>query len=96
MNISMTRFDTDVVGGLQPVLPKIGQINCSTDNVNLEPGRYYLNVAFFSNNTLEDHLVGVCFFDIMDSDYFGTGKKFGASRSKVLLKHQWKLSGQNG
>ncbi|PKP59334.1 MAG: ABC transporter ATP-binding protein, partial [Candidatus Altiarchaeales archaeon HGW-Altiarchaeales-1] len=96
MNTSVTRFDTDIVGGLPPILPQKGQIICSTESANLGSGRYYLNIALFSNGIMEDYLVGVHSFDITDSDYLGTGKTFDAKMIKVLLKHKWELIDKNG
>lgn len=91
MSSAITRFDTSIASGLLSLLPKNGQIICKTDNMNLAPGRYYLNIALFSNDIMEDYLMNIVYFDIMDSDYYGTGKTFETKMAKVFIKHNWSV-----
>lgn len=94
MSIGVTRFDTEVAPGLMDVIPKSGTIICHARNVALTPGRYTVNIAFFGNNILQDHLIGAAYFDIIGSDYFSTGKIFNESDSKltkILFQHDWKF-----
>jgi lipopolysaccharide transport system ATP-binding protein len=92
MNVGMTRFDTDMAGSLPSFLADSGQITCTTEAINLSPGRYFINIAFFRNGIMEDYLAHVSFLDIVDSDYFGSGKMFSESDvrlTKVLIRHTW-------
>lgn len=92
MNVGVTRFDTAIAGRLPSVLTDSGQITCTTEAINLSPGRYFINIAFFRNGIMEDYLAHVGFLDIVDSDYFGSGKMFSESDvrlTKVLIKHTW-------
>ena len=93
MNIGITRFDTDITMGLPFSIPNKGTIICRARNASLTPGRYYVNIAFFSNNVLEDYLTEATFFNIIGSDYFNTGRTFNENDSKltkILLEHDWK------
>lgn len=93
MNIGITRFDTEITTGLPFSISNKGTIICRARNVSLTPGRYYVNIAFFSNNVLEDYLTEVTFFNIIGSDYFNTGRTFNENDSKltkILLQHDWK------
>ena len=92
MNARVTLFDTDLAGNFPVLLPESGQVICSTQELNLTPGRYYLNVKFFSNESVEDYMTQVAYFDICESDYFGTGKVFDSRLMKVLFKHSWKAT----
>jgi lipopolysaccharide transport system ATP-binding protein len=95
MNVGITRFDTEIAGGLPLVLPKSGRIVCSTESAPFAPGRYFINIAFFCNGVMQDYLAGAVYLDIIGSDYFHTGKIFNESDSKltkVLIRHKWKIS----
>ncbi|MCC6545485.1 MAG: ABC transporter ATP-binding protein [Nitrospirae bacterium] len=95
MSLGIARFDTEITTDLPSSLPESGQINCSTEMINLVPGRYVINIAFFSNGTMEDYIAGAAILDIIDSDYFGTGKSFNANDSRlvrVLFKHKWEAA----
>jgi lipopolysaccharide transport system ATP-binding protein len=92
--IGITRFDSDISGVLPSNLPNSGSICCSTNSLALVPNRYIINIAYFSNGILEDYLVGIDFFDIINSDYFNTGKSFNENDMrliKIITKHQWKV-----
>jgi len=94
MNVGVARFDTEITGDLQPVLPSSGRIVCSTENLPLSPGRYFINIAFLSNGVIQDYLAGAVYMDIIGSDYFNTGKTFNESDlklTKILIKHKWAL-----
>jgi len=93
MALGVTRLDTEVTSGLPLLLPKAGKIVCHARNISLTPGRYMINVAFFSSGTMEDYLAGAAYFDIIGSDYYNTGKIFNegdAKLTKVLFKHDWR------
>jgi lipopolysaccharide transport system ATP-binding protein len=94
MGAGITRLDTEITGGVPTVLPKTGCIVCTTKEMNLSPGRYLINIAFFSSDEMEDYLVSAAFLDITGSDFFNTGRIFNESDSRltrVLVKHQWEL-----
>ena len=90
MTTKVARFDTEVAGYVPSLLPASGQISCSTEAINLVAGRYYLNIAFLSNGEMQDYLQRQSFFDIVESNFFGTGKTFDEKEAKVLIKHEWK------
>ena len=95
MNVGVSRFDTEIAGNLPSALPASGRITCSTESIQLVPGRYFLNIAFLSNGIMEDYLAGAAFLDIIGSDYFNTGKTFNESDSKlvkILIRHKWELT----
>ncbi len=99
MDAGITRFDTDIAGGFNAIPAGIGQIVCSTEAMNLAPGRYFVNVAFFSSGVFEDYAPYSTQFEMASSDYFGTGKLFDRNGAKVFIQHRWDLregSGQDG
>ncbi len=61
-----------------------------TNEMNLAPGQYFINVAFFSSDEMEDYLISAAVLEIVGSDFFNTGRVFNESDSKltkVLIKH---------
>jgi lipopolysaccharide transport system ATP-binding protein len=95
MGVGITRFDSEVSGNLPSLLPGTGSIACSTGEMNLTPGRYFVNIAFFSCGEMEDYLVNATFLDIAASDFFNTGKNFDErdrTLTKFLVRHDWRVS----
>ena len=94
MQEGIARFDTNIAGGLPAILPENGTLTCKTDTMNLTPGRYFINIAFFSGSEMQDYVTHAQFFDIAATDYFGTGRAFDANDerlTKVLVRHEWGL-----
>ncbi|MCF7970201.1 MAG: ABC transporter ATP-binding protein [Methylococcaceae bacterium] len=90
----IVRLDSDITGGLPIFISEHGQIQCVTENIPLAPGRYSVNIAFFSNGIIQDHLIGVDYIYIQNSDYFNTGHIFNehdAKLMKFLVKHNWNV-----
>ncbi len=95
MGMGCARFDTRVTADLPNSINKSGKITCLTESINLKPGRYYINAAFFRQEIMEDYLIRAAFFDISESDYFKTGimfMDFEKEVLRVLLRHRWKVS----
>lgn len=95
MNVGIARFDTAITEDLHRSLSKSGTITCSAATINIVPGHYYINISFLSDGVVEDYIINVVSFDIIDSNFFRTGKGFDYGDNKlvkVLLKHTWSFS----
>lgn len=62
---------------------------CNIEGLHLVPGVYFLNIALYLNDVLEDYLQYKCSFEISDNDFFKTGKNFPSDLTKVLARHKW-------
>jgi lipopolysaccharide transport system ATP-binding protein len=92
LGAGVARFDTDVAGGLPEALAATGTITCEVEALALTPGRYSVNLAFLAGGVMRDYLVGATALDLVDADFFGTGKSFteGEARlTKVYVPHGW-------
>jgi lipopolysaccharide transport system ATP-binding protein len=92
MGVGIARFDTDVAPGIGRALPNVGRITCDVPGMSLTPGRYFVSVAMFSSGVMQDHVVAAASFEVVESDYFGSGKTFDENESrltKVYLRHRW-------
>lgn len=95
LGIGVTRFDTEITGDIPNFLQQNGSITCRTKEMNLSPGQYFINIAFFGNDEMEDYLINAAVFEITGSDFFNTGRIFNESDSmltKVLVRHDWSVS----
>jgi len=95
MNVGVTRLETENAGYFSSLLPASGRIVCSTESMPLAPGRFFINIAFFSNEVMQDYLPCALYLDIIGSDYFNTGKIFNESDSKptkILIRHRREFS----
>ncbi len=92
VNTMLFRLDTSVTIGDTIDLENTGWLHCETGEINLKPGRYFLNVNVYSHGELQDRLGRPGYFDIITSDYFGTGLYFRENRPmKMLVRHQWDI-----
>jgi lipopolysaccharide transport system ATP-binding protein len=89
----VARFDTEVATGLPEALPEAGRVVCAVDGLALTPGRYLLNLAVLAGGVMQDHVTGAVALDVVDADFFGTGRSFSESDArltKVYLTHAWR------
>lgn len=59
-----------------------------SNDFNLAPGKYYINVALFENQQLSDYLQYALYFDVIEGDFFKNGK-LPLGKSICLVKHKW-------
>ncbi len=90
MNIGIARFDTKISGWAPTLLPQEGILSCLTAPLNLSPGEYTVNIAFFSDTEQEDYIINAIIFNISETDFFKTGKLVDMKLSKVIFKHEWR------
>ncbi len=66
-------------------------IKCYVPNLNLTPGRYYLNLAILDVSRLEayDHLSQAVAFDVLPKDIFGNGRLPDPMGGPCFFKAKW-------
>ena len=62
---------------------------CTIDELPLVPGRYRLDVEFWSGNRLEDALEGAAMFDVEEGVYAGRPIDRSWSKGPVSVRHRW-------
>ncbi len=67
----------------------IGTFRCTIPKLPLQPGRYSLNVFAQLNGVIADWIEHAAFFEVIDSDVFGTGRLPPASHGPLVLQHSW-------
>ncbi|MGR0480691.1 MAG: ABC transporter ATP-binding protein [Candidatus Electronema sp. V4] len=91
ISLGMVRLDTEISGSFPTLLSQKGELSCLTAPFNLSPGRYTVNIAFFSNGEEEDYIIKAISFNIVETDYFKTGKLVDGKLSKVIFQHDWSI-----
>lgn len=68
-----------------------GQIRCNVERpIALMPGRYYLSAVIWSNNKIADNIQMALNFDVLEADFYNTGKlPSQGSWPMVLMDHRW-------
>ncbi len=69
--------------------PQRGTFRCTIPRLPLAPGRYSLNVHAEVNGSVADWVQHALVFDVVESDFFGTGHLPPASHGRIVLEHGW-------
>jgi lipopolysaccharide transport system ATP-binding protein len=74
-------------------LPTRGKVTCMIPKLPLTQGRYLLSLFFEANKIIEDRLFQEIYIDVIDGDFYGTGKSYsqGWQGKGVLVNHLWKF-----
>lgn len=72
-------------------LSRRGQIVCHIPQLTLLPGRYYVNVWCKIDEQMADDIHEAFAFDVVDGDFFGTGKLNPIDGGDMLVQHQWEI-----
>jgi lipopolysaccharide transport system ATP-binding protein len=87
------RLDTSAEGGLPELLPARGSLTCTTDPINLTPGRCGLTVAVHRGAQLADYLTYAGAFDVQPDGFFPSGRMPTREVAFGVLRHRWEVSG---
>jgi lipopolysaccharide transport system ATP-binding protein len=90
--IAVCGLDTSVAGFEWPKQSS-GEfaITCATAPLNLNAGRYTLNLAMYSLSGMVDYVGNAAEIFIVEHDFFGTGKLPPKNWSLLLLKQDWRV-----
>ena len=69
--------------------PERGTAICCIPRLPLPPGTYRLNLGLRCDGKHADHIAGAR-IDVLDGDFFGTGKTPTAQETRFLLDHAWR------
>lgn len=89
MNTPLLRFDSDLGGGFDINVRQAGIVVCETAPLPLSAGPCYVNVAVCLGTQVVDHVVAATKFDVLPSDFFGSGRTIDRKDSLFLLPHTW-------
>jgi lipopolysaccharide transport system ATP-binding protein len=82
---------TQLSGQRLQSLPRSGTFVCTIPRLPLTPGRYSLNIYAEVKGALADWVRDATTFDVIASDFFGTGQLPPATHAHFLVDHSWSL-----
>jgi lipopolysaccharide transport system ATP-binding protein len=72
-------------------LPVKGQIRCRINRLPLIAGRYIISVFCKINGLMADNLQDAFDIEVIDGDFFGTGKINAPDGGNLLVEHTWEV-----
>jgi homopolymeric O-antigen transport system ATP-binding protein len=86
--------NTKLTGQDFKTVPSRGNFTVNVRKFPLVPGRYMLNLHSEANGLIADWVRDVTAVDVIEGDFFGTGKLPPASHPGVVVEHDWKCHGE--
>ncbi len=83
---------TRVTGQVLRTVDGDGELVCSISRLPLLPGRYAMSIYAEVNGVLADWVRNALFFDVFESDVFGSGQLPPTSHGRVFVDHSWTVS----
>ena len=81
------------VNGLPQKIPPSGKVICTTDSVFITPGLCLVNIAILSGGQLSDHIIHAGDFEVIESDFFNTGRITSRQDAICITNHKWNFIG---
>ena len=73
-------------------LPAVGRVLCRIDEIAVPPGLYSLNVYCGSVGNTADWVKNAAQLQVVESDFFGTGRLTPDNAGAVLVRHRWEAT----
>jgi lipopolysaccharide transport system ATP-binding protein len=86
-------LDSDATEGLPEILPEEGTVYCTTDPINLTPGRCFVNLRLLRGGIEADYIQYAAHFDVELDDSYGLGNLPMRDWVICLLKNKWSING---
>ena len=68
---------------------KHGEFTCTIRKLPLAPGHYTLNVYCEVNGEVADWVQSAAFLEVIEGDYFGTGRLPSRAHGTIVVDHDW-------
>ena len=90
-NAGIFFLDSDARGDLPEYLPSEGKVTCLTGEINLTPGRCFVNLAVFSGGGMADHVQHAGYIDVEEDLVHGLSRIPSRDTVICVLPHEWTL-----
>src|SRR6185312_4516918 len=71
---------------------RTGELVCEIPRLPLLAGRYSVSLYVEAKRTLADKVLNAAYFDVFDTDVFGTGRLPPTSHGRVVVEHAWHVA----
>jgi lipopolysaccharide transport system ATP-binding protein len=88
---SLFLCSTKLTGERVHSAPLSGTFACTIPRLPLAPGRYSINIYAEVKGAIADWVRDAATFDVVESDFFGTGQLPPGTHGHFLVEHSWSL-----
>lgn len=71
--------------------PDSGKLVCIIEELPLVPGQYSLHLSIHANRQLVDKIISAASFQVVEGDFFGTGRLPPDNVGNVLVRNKWQV-----
>lgn len=90
LNQKLMYLDSRFVGEELTEVPPNGEVVCDIPRVHLAPGRYRLEIWIQTSSSFEQDRIGDAgYCDVLDGNFFGTGRSVAPGFQVALMDYQW-------
>ena len=82
---------SDIVRSPLRNLPSSGSLVCALEELPLVPGSYDLHLSIHANKQLADKILSSASFQVVEGDFFNTGRLPSESGGSLLVHHTWQV-----
>ncbi len=73
-----------------------GYFECDWPRFQLRAGRYDCDLFCTVNQEIADWVENAFVLEVVDGDYYGTGRLIARNQGEILIDHRWRHSGRQG
>jgi lipopolysaccharide transport system ATP-binding protein len=86
---AVTFLQNEPLGVAMVALGRGGTFRCGVPRLRLVPGRYWINCAIYHGTEEYDVVERATSFEVVEGDFFGTGKLTYGGGGGVLIEQEW-------
>jgi len=87
----LLHFDSSLCDKPLQITNNKGCVGCSIKKLPLAKGSYRMNVSIEDSGQLLDHLIGAYTFNVVDGNFYGTGRNIVGLKEICLTDQDWSL-----
>ncbi len=87
--VQIATMSNDVTNNFFTSISKDGFFVCTIDSISIVPGNYSLNIFCKINDEISDWIINTGELNIIEGDFYNTGKLIEAGQSLILLNYKW-------
>lgn len=87
---AITHLNNKLTGEQLDLVEGCNTYHCLISGFPFRPGSYSVNLSIGKDGDTFDHVERAFQFDVIDNNYFGTGKSLTSNVAPLLVHHNWK------
>jgi lipopolysaccharide transport system ATP-binding protein len=91
----LTALINDISGNVFSTVPETGVFFCQLPKLTIVSGQYTLNLFCSVNGDISDWLVNFLTFNVIEGDFYQTGRNMDSGQSQFLMEYSWYCNEKN-